>query len=154
MNVVEKEQEPIIKIHPTVALNEKLRKEINRSMHTHVALLNFKTLESAAMLRQRIGTVGDLSVITDTTTTHTIAHENIILGEQIPTEDGSTRYHCTSEAIVVLKEDAHHHGILLMSSRKMRRLVEKAIGASLKWATKQEALKHLDYIDDKSSETV
>jgi hypothetical protein len=154
MNIVEKEQDTSTKPHPAVALNEKLRKEINRSLHTHVALINFNNLESAAMLRQRVGAWGDLSVITDTTTTHTIAHENIILGEQIQTNDGSTRYHCTSEAIVNTSEEAHHHGILLMSSRKMRRLVEKAIGGNLKWATKQEALKHLDFIDDKHSETV
>lgn len=132
---------------PAQQLNAKIRREIESSPHTHVALINFPSLEVAANLRNYLGDHGTVSVITDTTTTTEAQHHNVVLGEAIPTEDGTLRYHATSEVVLTTHSVSHYHGILMVTLRKVRRNLDKALKASLTWATVQESLDHLDYLD-------
>lgn len=141
------QQEAVAALTPAQQLNAKIRKEITRSGHTHVALINFPTLEVAANLRTFLGMSGEVSVITDTTTTTEITHHNVVLGEPIDTVDGTSRYHATSVVELTTHSVSHYHGILMVSLRKVRRNLDKALKTTLTWATVEEALEHLDYLD-------
>ena len=146
--MIEKHTEtPEAVLTPAQQLNAKIRKEITNGNHTHVALINFPTLEVAANLRSYLGVHGEVSVITDTTTTTEAQHHNVTLGEPIPTEDGTLRYHATSEVVLRTHSVSHYHGILMVTLRKVRRNIDKALKTKLTWATVQESLEHLDFLD-------
>lgn len=146
--MIEKHTEaPEAVLTPAQQLNAKIRKEITNGNHTHVALINFPNLEVAANLRSYLGVHGEVSVITDTTTTTEAQHHNVTLGKPIPTEDGTLRYYATSEVVLRTQSVSHYHGILMVTLRKVRRNLDKALKTKLTWATVQESLEHLDYLD-------
>lgn len=124
-------------------LNNRILEALEKTQHTHVALLNFRTMEMAQNLQSRCGKVAEVVVLVEKTAESHYRFENLVFGDQIPTDDDTIRHHGTCEIVTIATVTARYVGVVLCSSRGFRRRISKIIKHDVVWETVDKGISNL-----------